>query len=462
MDTLYFNVAQSGVSLTRDPAPALAQIALTGNYVFDNNAELVVRVTDTKEVADNDPLHSALDPLHGLAFNLIFKDKIDGSVITTLTGRLYTGGGIDALEENYSHNLAYIAKKLDFYGALDSEFDFFDVVETYYEAGQVQTIRQALEQAGVMNTLYAYRTREVVFDVPASPLQPDISPTEVRNMLTKFAPHPNYIAVTDVSNLEMIDALAGVMADFNIHMFIDVGQMTDWRNVAALVEGLNFNDQRIRVLWNPNKCRPGETSGILSRQKWRPCVGDYLGKHLLRNALRNVNGIPPLHIPVAGYEFPIDFRGMKQMDEVNLDEEAQNALAAAHVIVVLNERYQNQSRWIYGDVLTQRSSATSALRLANAAEIETFTANGVIDIIKRHMLAPMDDFLSRVYGDCQRFLDACVAAGLLKESVELAGRYYALEISPNTEKPFEAVNVKLARRPEGAVRQAYLETTIVK
>lgn len=183
-------------------------------------------------------------------------------MITTLTGRLYTGGGIDALEENYSHNLAYIAKKLDFYGALDSEFDFFDVVETHYEAGQAQTIRQVLERAGVMNTLYAYRTREVVFDVPASLPQPDISPTEVRNMLTKFAPHPNYIAVTDVSDLEMIDALAGVMADFNIHMFIDVGQMTDWRNVAALVEGLNFNDQRIRVLWNPNKCRPGETSGF--------------------------------------------------------------------------------------------------------------------------------------------------------------------------------------------------------
>lgn len=150
------------------------------------------------------------------------------------------------------------------------------------------------------------------------------------------------------------------------------------------------------------------------------------------------------------------------MATVNLDEEAQNALAKAKVIVVLNENYGNESRWIYGDVLTQRDSDTSALRLANAAEIETFTANMVIDIIKRHMLTPMSNFLQNAYDDCVAFLDACVSAGLLGRSEQLGGLYYALSIVPREDKPFEAVDVKFARRPEGAVRQAYLETTINK
>lgn len=58
-------------------------------------------------------------------------------------------------------------------------------------------------------------------------------------------------------------------------------------------------------------------------------MGGYLAQHLLRNAMTNEKGIPPLHIPVGGYDFPLNFKGMKQLDGVELDEEAQNALAEA-------------------------------------------------------------------------------------------------------------------------------------
>ena len=455
--TLFLAVTAQGIAISRSDNPsALCQIALTGDYIFDDNAKVTIKVTDDKSFAAID------DPLNNLVFKIIFKDKIDDSVIASLTGRMYVGGGIEALEEKYSANMQYIAQKLDFYGALDGEADFFDVVETRYDKSKAADIKAALTAAGVMNTSNNYRSKEKTLDVPASQPIGDITPEHMATIILKMSRRPNYLTMTDVSSLPMVEAMAGVMNKLNIHAFLDVGNMTDWQNVVALVASLSLDDQRFRVLWNPNKSRPSNAKSVLSRQKWRPCVGDYLAKHLLRNALVDVNGIPPIHIPVAGYSFPVGFKSMKQLDGVDLSEEAQNALARAKVIVVLNEHYDNGAKWIYGDVLTQRNSASSALRLANAAEIETYTANGVIGITKKHMFSPMSDYLQNAYDDCESFLNNCVTRGLLKPSVDLNGKYYALQLTPRSDKPFEAVNIKFSRRPEGAARQAYLDTTINK
>ena len=456
-NTTYLALTPSGFAVSKADNPsALLQVAMTGNYVFDNNVEMTVRATDTKTVMD------ASNPLDNLIFTIDFKDKIDGSLITSLTGRAYVGGGIEALEAAYPQRFDYIAKMLDFYGAMDSEGDFFDVVETRYTASSKAAIISALTTAKALNAMNAYRVQEATLAVPATSNDADLTPEQVRKALVKANNRPNYIVQANINDLAMTEAAISVMDALNIHMFIDVGELTDAKQVAAFAQTIATDDHRIRILWNPNKSRPSNATSVLARKKWRPCVGDYLAKHLLRNAIVDNNGIPAIHIPVAGYNFPLPFTGMQQLDGVNLDEEAQNILAEAGVIVVLNERYQNRTRWIYGDVLTQRNSDTSALRLANAAEIETYTGNMVIDIVKMHLLSPMSDYLNNAYRDCRLFLDACVARGLLQPSQDLGGQYYALELTPRADKPFEAVNVKFARRPEGAVRQAYLETTINK
>ena len=74
--------------------------------------------------------HPATDPLNNLIFNITFSDKIDGSEVNANARPLYTGGGVEALEEHHSTDFGYISKKLDFYGAMDSEYDFFDSVVT--------------------------------------------------------------------------------------------------------------------------------------------------------------------------------------------------------------------------------------------------------------------------------------------------------------------------------------------
>ena len=458
-DTIYLALTAAGFAISKADNPsALLQIAMTSNYVFDKNAQVAIRVTDSKQSITSD------DPLNNLVFKITFKDKVDGGVITEMTGKLFTGGGIDALEATYGKNFSAIAQKLDFYGAMDNENDFFDVVETRYNKAQAAAITTALTAAGALNSLNSYRVKEVVLDVPETTgdLTADVTPAALEAMILKSAQRPNYIALCNLDDLQIIEALCHVIDKLNIHLFIDVGYMTDWRNVVALVNSLDYNDQRIRILWNPNKSRPSSASTVLSRQKWRPCVGDYLAQHLLRNAMTNEKGIPPLHVPVGGYYFPLNFKGMKQLDGVELDDEAQNALAEAHVIVVLNERYQNSTRWVYGDVLTQRDSKNSVLRLANAAEIETFTANNVIDIAKKHLLKPMSNYIEKANDECGDFLDDCVSAGLLVKSDDLGGLYYAVSITPKADKPFEAVDIELHRRPEGAARQAYLKTTVNK
>lgn len=41
-------------------------------------------------------------------FKITFKDVFDGGVITEMTGKLFTGGGIDALEATYGKNFSAI------------------------------------------------------------------------------------------------------------------------------------------------------------------------------------------------------------------------------------------------------------------------------------------------------------------------------------------------------------------
>lgn len=298
-------------------------------------------------------------------------------------------------------------------------------------------------------------------DVPASVVE-DVTPIELRAALLDMKDRPRYIASCEIDSLPHIEAMAEVMSKINGHAILDIGNMTSWESAVSLVDSLSINDHRFIVLWNPNKSRPANSTSILARKKWRPCVGDYLAQLLLRNARTNAVGVPELNRPVAGYDFPLSFRDMEKMDGVVLDEEAQNALATAGVNVVMNERFEGGDRWVYGDALTQYDSKTSALRLINAAEIETFTANGIISIVKKHLLKNMSSFITDATDECTRFLNSCADAGLLMPASELGGLYYALDITRRQDNPFEKADVKFSRRPEGCARQVFLETTVTR
>lgn len=458
--TLYLSILASSMTLTAAPNPAaLASIELVTQYAFDSNVVARVMVVDEKSVA---PVN---DPLNNLVFKITFADKIDNSVITELKGRLYTGGGVEVLEENHADDFGYITSKLDFYGALDDRFDFFEEVITSYDSADAVAIKAAITKAGALNSLGAFRVKEAVLSVPATNVT-DLTPLQVKTALIDMRDRPRYIATCEIGSLPNIEALAEVMSKLNCHLLIDIGNIDSWQAAVAITESISINDHRLWVFWNPNKSRPSNATTVLARKKWRPCVGDYLAQLLLRNSITTASGIPPLERPVAGYDFPLSFRDTEKFGGLSLDEEAQNALASAGVNVVINERFEGGDRWVYGDAITQYDSTTSALQLINASEIETFTANVVVSIVKKHLLKGMSSFIADATDDCTRFLDACAVddtgKGLLMASSELGGRYYALQITPRADSPFTKADVKFSRRPQGCARQVYFESTVTK
>ena len=454
--TLYLSILASSMTLTVEPNPAaLASVELMTQYAFDANVVAQVMVVDDKTTAPTD------DPLNNLVFKIAFTDKIDNGEITSLQGRLYLGGGVEALEEKYPNRFTYITGKLDYYGATSTSYDFFETIVTSYKASDAAAIKTALTDNNVLNQLGDYRTKEAVLSVPASTVV-DLTPKQVKTALLDMRDRPRYLVTCEIDSLPNIEALAEVMAKRNCHVLIDMGNMTEWASVVGLAEAISIDDHRLWLFWNPNRARPSNATTVLARKKWRPCVGDYLAQLLLRNANSNANGIPPINRPIAGYDFPLAFRDMEQMAGVSLEEDAQNALASAGVNVVLNEQFEGGDRWIYGDALTQYDSETSALRLINASEIETYTANLVVSIAKKHLLKGMTSFIKDAKDDCVRALNKCASAGLLTTSTELGGLYYALQITPRADSPFEKVDIKFSRRPQGCARQVFLETTITK
>lgn len=425
------------------------KIAISTDYIFDDDVRAKLAIYDTKERTTND------DPLHHLEWVIDFVDVLSNQTIESVRGRLFTGGGIDELSERYNDNASYAIKKLDYHGTLKG--NVFDV-ESSYDKNQAKNIIGYL--SSLINSMGSYRKSEKVFELPLSTSADSVvidSELLVRQLIDL---DPNYIALTNIDDLGMIDVVGEVVERQNCHAFIELGEIKSVNQAVALANSLNINDHRIRLLLNATISR--SRNSVLSKKSYRPCVGDYLAKHLIRNYSYDNNGIPPIHIPVAGYDFPVEFSDMEMADGMYFDAESENMLAEAGVIVLKSERYDSDTRFVYADILTQKNSDSSALRLANASEISTYVDKGVIGIIKRHLLTPMSYFQSKVYNDCVRFLDACVAAGLIMPSRQLGGRYYALSISENAQKPFEAVDVKMTYRPEGAVRQAYLETTISK
>ena len=454
--TLVLSILAASITLsdTADPS-ALASIEMTTHYAFDDNVVATIVAIDEKSAV------STADPLNNIVFKIELRDKIDNSLITQMQGRLFTSGGAEALEEQYPNNFSYIAGKLDFYGALDSEYDFFETVETKYSAAQAAAIKTALDTIGILNQMGDYRTKSKTLAVPATPVVPATA-DELKRTLLDMKDQPRYLVCAETDSLPHIEALAEVMDKTNCHVMVDVGNLTSWELVTALAESISIDDHRLTLYWNPNKSRPNNATTVLARKKWRPCVGDLLGQTLLRNARTNSSGIPPINRPVAGYDFPVAFRDIEKMAGVVLDEEAQNALASAGVNVVINERFEGGDRWIYGDALTQYDSENSALRLTNSAEIETYTTNLVLSIVKKHMLKGMTSFVRDATDECSRALDACVAAGLLVMPAELSGLYYLLQITPRADDPFSKADIKFSRRPEGCARQVFFEGTVTK
>jgi hypothetical protein len=317
------------------------------------------------------------------------------------------------------------------------------------------------------NAVNTLGRNKVSLDIPAvdgaAEAAPDSFYTAMANTLITGQVRPDYLAIAKTSDLLLITTLMRVMDKLNIHLLGDIDPTLSIDSAIAASDAIEAKDHRVVWYWNPTESRPRDAVSTRGARINRPVVGVQVGYRVLRNAGTDSRGVPPIHVPIAGFNFPIGkFKAMRPRADITLDEPALNRLAEAKINVVIQERLASGTRFIFGDCLTQYDSKTSALRLTNAAEIEAFTANGVIELIRRQLLTNTASFIERADTNCRQFLDACVSAGLLKPAADLGGFPYTLTIMAREDRPFDAVDVDFKRRPEGAVRAAYLTTTINK
>lgn len=277
-------------------------------------------------------------------------------------------------------------------------------------------------------------------------------------------PKPSYIVLPRTDDLEVVVAAQRAMEKLNIPLEGEIDPTLTVDQAIAAAEGIDAQDHRFSLTWCPNLSRPRDAVSVRGAKSARGAIGALVGMALLRNARVNSQGIPPIHEPVAGYPYPINFKSMTSRPDIVLNESALERLAVAKINVVRRIVYDTGVRFVLSDALTQYNSQSSALRLKNSTEIVLFTTNVCIDILKRHMLKNTASFLKDADRDIGRFLSACSSGDsqLLKPADDLAGKPYTFTLTPDDQLPFERVRLTLSRRPEGMVRSVIFDDFVSK
>lgn len=386
--------------------------------------------------------------LDDIIARLVWKDSVTGEELYRLSGLLQSRDGEPSLAQS----------------AEDSELFSVFTVTASVAADAVTAIlaSAAYNSTGTLGRGKATLTIPAI-SAGATATPPTAYMNAVFDDVRQMADKPKYIGVAKTSALTTWTLAMRLMDKLNCHLVGELAGNLSIDNAVALAASLDPADHRVALFYNPHPARPRDAISVRGAKAIRPVIGVQIGYRLLRNAAIDARGIPPLNVPIAGYDFPVRFKGMTASNDVVLDEPALNRLAEAKITPVLFERYEDGGRFVFGDLLTQYGgSKTSALRLSNAAEIITFTEDVVLQIIRRHMLRGMNRFIDSADTDCRRFLDGCVTAGLLVPAEDLDGYPYVLSITPREDRPFDGVNVSLGRRPEGAVRAVYFNDTVNK
>lgn len=339
--------------------------------------------------------------------------------------------------------------------AMDDAFYRFDL--EYSQLG----FESAMQDCDAYNPASTLNRNKVTLTLPVEAL-PLLDADDLYDQLTLMEPRPAYLVLPNVSSLVVLTAAMRAAIKLNRPLKGDIDPTLMVDQVEQLAEGIEANHQGVEFYWNPNEARPRDAVSTRGMKKPRPVTGWMLGQLLLRNARTNAQGIPPLHIAIAGYAYPLPFKGLQVRGDIKMNDATLKRLAKVRVNPVIREVYGSQTRFVVGDVLTQYNSETSALRLSPSAEIIMYRDNMILDIIKRWMLTGISTFIQSADRECRNFLNACASAGLLKPADDLGGSVYSLTITADPIRKFDAVRVNLGSGVEGNTRAVFLNTSVNK
>lgn len=286
---------------------------------------------------------------------------------------------------------------------------------------------------------------------------------QLAKILTRGRNKPTRLYMRFNNNVTTFTQLLRVADTLNIRLFVELDPMLTVDQAIQTANDLMPDDDRVGFLWSPNVARPINAQSLKGRKFGRLIGGTLMAWHTLRDANKDGNGIPAYHNPVAGYDYPFSYRGLDQRPDIDLDDPTRKRLANARINVMQVINFRAGERFILGDVLTGNSDNTSLLKLINASDISMFIANTINAITMRHLLKGMTTYIEDATKECVKFLDLCCtnARPLLVHSEKLNG-FYDFRITPRQDRPFDAVDVKLGCRPQGATRAAYNDFAVEK
>ena len=291
-------------------------------------------------------------------------------------------------------------------------------------------------------------------------IPPAFDADKTYTLITNLVDAPAYLVLPVGSELAVYVALLRVAEKLNIPLDVEVDSTLTTEQVAQFAESLDAQTGQVQLIWSPNICRPRDAIPLRGRKIPARYIGQYIGDKLLRNARTNAQGFAPIHYAVAWKDYPFKKKALELRPDVVLDEPTLEMLAQAKVNVVRPINFE-RVMYVLSDVLTQRQSKNSALRLVNAAEIAMRTKNDVVDILKNHMLKPTEDYLDKASKEIYKYLSDAATSGWLKPAEDLNGKPFAFSLIPDQDYPFERVRLYLARRPEGATRAVIFDEDVL-
>lgn len=286
---------------------------------------------------------------------------------------------------------------------------------------------------------------------------------ELYDLVTTQDDQPTVMYMQLGDDLSQFTEMTRIATRLGVRLIVELDPTLTLDQAIETATDLQAENMHVMFIWAPIIARPINAVGLKGKKVPRYCGGVLLAHYLKRQANVNAQGIPAIHRPIAGFDYPFSFIGIEQAPSLVLNDQALKRLARAKINIVKRERYPQGIRFVLNDVLTAYSDNTSVLKLSNASEISMFIDNRLKEIGKRHMLKDMDSTCNDATKEATRFLEACTTntRPLLRKSKELGG-FFVVSYTPNEASPDDKIDVNCAYRPQGAGRVMYLNTSVTR
>ncbi|MCU4321765.1 hypothetical protein KTH44_21965 [Acinetobacter bereziniae] len=416
------------------PSDLSIKLDFTAHNHFDENVSLKVSLHQ---------IENSLDVIkHQL--KLQFIDDITGDQIYSISGMLIE-------DDEQSNSIVSIIDALE---------DFDDaMLSVYGNSGLDGTVSfdQNIKNSSLYNEINTLGRKFQKVIVPAILL----GSNSIFDIITSQDDLPTVLYMVLYRSILTLTELMRVANKLRIPLLVELDPALTLEQAVEAGKQLQLLDHHVRLYWSPILARPMGASGLKGKLIPRLCGGTLLGEYIKRQANTDSSGIPAIHRPIAGFDFPITFLGIKQNPQVILNDSAMKALAQASINVVKRERFPQGIRFIIADSITTYGDKTSALKLANSSEISMLIDSRLIEICKRHLQKDIESMIDDATKDSVKFLNACTTKKrpLLRKSKVLGG-FYDLKITPRDDRPHDAIDLECNYLTQGTGRAVFLKTTV--